>query len=258
MPISLFNARGKTPMKTIIMQPTYLPWIGYFSLIHQADYFVFLDNVQFEKQSWQQRNRILGQNGLEWITVPVLIKGRFGQLIRDVEISSNEFYTKHIKQIQQNYRCARYYDDYAAELFDRFAEYGKKPSLCNLNIALIEWFSRKLCLNTQFIRASDLNAGGRRSERLINILKELGSSLYISPMGSVEYIRQDYPIFKSSNITVLFENYVHPEYRQVYNEFTPFASIVDLLLNEGPDSLSVIVSGQKDNLTLKEISIWVK
>ncbi len=67
----------------------------------------------------------LGPNGLEWITVPVLIKGRFGQLIRDVEISSNEFYTKHIKQIQQNYRCARYYDDYAAELFDRFAEYGK-------------------------------------------------------------------------------------------------------------------------------------
>lgn len=235
------------------MQPTYLPWIGYFSLIHQADYFVFLDNVQFEKQSWQQRNRILGPKGLEWITVPVLIKRRFGQLISDVEISTSGFYEKHIKQIQQNYRRARYYDDYNTELFDCLSEYGKARSLCDLNIALIQWFSRKLTLNTHFIKASELNAGGRRSERLVNILKELNSSHYISPMGSADYIKQDYSIFKNNNITVSFENYFHPEYKQVYNKFTPYASIVDLLFNEGPGSLSILVSGQKKNFAMEEI-----
>lgn len=235
------------------MQPTYLPWIGYFNLISQADYFVCLDNVQFEKQSWQQRNRILTKKGFEWVTVPVLIKGRFGQLIKDVEISPVKFAEKHIKQIKQNYSRAQYFDDYADEFFDCLIENSKNFSLCDLNISLIKWFCSKLTLPINFLRASELKSIGKRSELLVNILKELGADHYLSPFGSFDYIKEEYKAFKQNKITVLFEQYDHPEYKQLDNEFIPYASIIDLIFNEGPKSKSIIVSGKRDNLNIEEI-----
>lgn len=240
-------------MKLSIMQPSFLPWIGYFSLISQVESFVFLDNVQFEKQSWQQRNRILTKNGLEWITVPVLIKGRFGQLIKDVEISPVKFIDKQIKQITQNYGRAKYFDEYADEFFDCLIEFSQGLSLSDLNISLIKWFCRKIKISTKFFRASELNATGKRSELLVNILNELQAEQYLSPIGSLDYIKKDYGIFKKNKIKVFFEQYDHPEYRQVYNGFTPYASIIDLIFNEGSASKSIIVSGKRDNLNSEEI-----
>ena len=232
--------------KAVIMQPTYLPWLGYFDLIDQTDIFVFLDNVQFQKQSWQQRNQIRSNEGLEWITVPVRIKKRFGQLIRDVEINPVKFPEKQIKKIHQHYSRASYFNDYYEEFSGVLTDAVKNLSLCDLNITMIEWFCSKLSLSSDFIRSSELKAEGKRAELLVNILGELDIDTYISPIGSLEYIKDDINYFQDNKITVLFSNYVHPEYNQIYKPFIEYASIIDLLMNEGDGSAEILRSGRRE------------
>lgn len=230
--------------KVVIMQPTYLPWLGYFDLIDQADVFVFLDTVQFEKQTWQQRNRIRTHQGLEWVTVPVLIKGRFGQAIKDVEIRDEAFYVNHLKQIRHNYQKANAWKSYCDEFSLVLKDAASKKSLSSLNIHLIKWLCSKLQISTQFLLASELKVQGKRSELLVDILKELGGSFYLSPQGSAEYLQEDHAFFEQGGISIAFQHYVHPEYRQVYKPFVPFASILDLLFNEGEKSREILLSGR--------------
>src|SRR5579864_5457599 len=118
-------------MKVAISQPTYLPWLGYLDLIDQVDTFVLLDNVQFEKQSWQQRNRIKTPTGLQWLTVPVIFKGRFGQHIQDVEIRE-DFAAKHLRALELNYRRAQYFDQYFPALTTVLQEFGAGRHLADL------------------------------------------------------------------------------------------------------------------------------
>lgn len=240
-------------MKVVIMQPTYLPWLGYFDLIDQADVLVFLDNVQFEKQSWQQRNKLRTPNGLEWITVPALIKGRFGQSIKDVVINPVGFPDKHIRQIKQNYSRAPCFQMY----FERFAHTlttaAKGSLLCNLNIALIEWMSSQLSISTRFVRASELGLSGKRTQLLVDILKHLKAKTYLSPLGSWDYLKEEWSLICENGVEVEFQNYSHPQYRQVYHPFVPYASAIDLLLNEGDLGAEIIRSGRKSAILAEEL-----
>lgn len=231
--------------KVVIMQPTYLPWLGYFDLIDQADIFVFLDMVQFEKQSWQQRNRIRSHKGLEWVTVPTLIKGRFGQLIKDVEIREEIFVTNHLKQMAHNYQKAKAWKDYCDDFSHALKEAAGKKMLCRLNIKLIEWLCSRLQIRTQFVSASELDVSGKRSELLVSILKRLGADIYISPQGSAEYLQADYAFFQENGISIFFQDYNHPEYEQSYKPFVPFASVIDLLFNQGQMSREILLSGRR-------------
>ncbi len=230
-------------MKVAIMQPTWLPWLGYFDLIDQADRFVFLDTVQFEKQTWQQRNRLKSSGGLGWITVPVFIKGQFGQSIADVQIDRRKFPSKHLRTIRQNYSRAVYFNEYIDEFSDLLEE-GDWHSLCELNIAVIDWLCEKFGIETELLRASQMKANGKRSERLVSILNEFGSNDYLSPMGSLEYLQEDRELFEKSRVSISFQNYVHPEYQQLYPPFLAGASALDLLFNEGLNSLQIIRSGR--------------
>lgn len=235
------------------MQPTYLPWIGYFDLIDQADVFVFLDTVQFEKQTWQQRNRIRTANGLEWITVPVYIKGRFGQPIRDVSIRTTEFPGKHIRALRQHYAKTAYCSEYLPELEGILASARSDPSLARLNVTLIRWLADRLDIGCRFTFASELAAEGSRSMRLVAILKELGATRYLSPRGSLDYLREDRHMFEEAGIPIVVQNYVHPEYRQRYASFEPGASALDLLFNEGPAAAAIMRSGRRPCLPMDEV-----
>src|SRR5271167_3263222 len=137
-------------MKIAISQPAYLPWLGYLDLIDQVDTFVLLDNVQFEKQSWQQRNRIKTPAGLQWLTVPVMFRGRFGQLIRDVEIRDAEFWRNHLRAIELNYRRSLFFDRYFEELGSRL-KYTPGGLLAELNGRLLEWFMSVLGIQTRVV-----------------------------------------------------------------------------------------------------------
>ena len=235
------------------MQPTYLPWVGYFDLIDQVDVFVFLDDVQFEKQSWQQRNRIRSSTGLEWITVPVLIKGRFGQVIRDVETNGQDYVSKHVRKLAFAYGKAAFFDEYGERLSGVLAQSSESQKLCDVCLEMIQWLCSQFGIQKRFVCSSDLAVPGKRSERLVNLLREVGAKRYLSPLGSKDYLWDDRDIFANAGIDIEFQAYDHPTYRQVYQPFEAHASAVDLLYNEGPQSLEIIRSGRRPSLAFEEV-----
>lgn len=226
------------------MQPTFFPWIGYLDLINQSDVFVFLDNVQFEKQSWQQRNRVRGNEDLLWLTVPVLRKGKFGQKINEVRINDIGFRDKHLKTIKQCYTKSKYFHLYENELVELYKQDDDNKSLSDFNVKLILWLCEKFGISTKIYISSELDCDGVRSELIVNICKKLESFDYLSTAGAVEYLKEDYDIFKSNKIDVRLHNYNHPTYTQVYEPFIAYASSIDLLFNYGDESMAILKGGQ--------------
>ncbi len=228
-------------MKVAISQPTYLPWIGYFDLMDQVDTFVFLDDVQFEKQSWQQRNRIKTPTGLQWLTVPVIFRGRLEQKIQDVEIRVPDFWRDHLRAIELNYRRAPFFTSFFGELISILDSAGSQ--LADLNIRLIEWCAKLLGIRSRLIRSSQLQQEGKRTELLANICNHLGAEEYVSPIGSAAYLLLEREVLRERGIQLTFQNYMHPEYRQMFPPFLPYACILDLFFNVGPDSPGVMRGG---------------
>lgn len=224
------------------MQPTYLPWMGYFDLIDQVDEFVLLDDVEFSRQSWQQRNRIKTANGVQWLTVPVLIKGRSTQKIHETEINlAVKGVEKHKSSIQQSYRKARYFENYYSEFFSILDE--KHTHLSDLNTNLIQWFCEKIGVTTKITKSSSLSVGGEKVDRLIQICEVLEAQCYVSPPGSKIYIDEN-NLFDPRYISLVYQDYHHPTYTQLYGEFVSHLSVLDLLFNEGQSSLDIIRSGR--------------
>jgi hypothetical protein len=225
-------------MRVAIMQPTYLPWTGYFGLMQQVDLFVYLDNVQFSRRSWQQRNQIKTASGPIWLTVPVLNKGKREQLISEVEIDSSiAFKVAHQKSIQTCYSKSKYYKEYSSKLFDCYE--GQKNLLANLNISLISCIQEALKINAKFMRASDLQANGAKDALLASICFEVGATEYISPPGSYEYLNGS-DAFKKAGIPISYLNYSHPNYDQLHSDFFPYMSCIDLLFNCGDNANEII------------------
>jgi WbqC-like protein family len=240
-------------MKVAISQPTYLPWMGYFDLIDQVDSFVFLDGVQFEKRSWQQRNRIKGSNGLILLTVPVSVKGQFGQLIAQVTISDIQDWRKHSRSVEMNYRRARFFEKYWLD-FNAVLEAGwKTGSLVDLNLAMIRWCMRQLGIEKPMLQSSQMPCTGKRSELLAEICKRLGATCYLSPLGSAEYLLEEAQEFTTRGIEVQFQHYEHPSYEQQYPPFVPYASVIDLIFNLGDEAISVVRSGRRTPFSIGEV-----
>jgi hypothetical protein len=240
-------------MKIAISQPTYLPWIGYFDLIDQVDAFVLLEDVQFEKQSWQQRNRLKTPVGLQWLTVPVIFRGRLGQLIKDVEIRDVEFWRNHCRAVELNYRRCRFFDNYFGALTSHLTVTGS-TRLVDLNVQLIEWFMDLLGIKTRLVCSSELKLTGKRTELLANICCSLGATQYVSPLGSAAYLLEEQGMLLDQGIDLVFQNYHHPEYDQLFSPFLPYASILDLIFNEGDRSLEIIRSGRREPLQSSEVA----
>lgn len=232
------------------MQPTFLPWVGYFDLIDRVEAFVLLDNVQFEKQSWQQRNQIRTAKDLEWLSVPVLHSGHSGQLICDTRIANIQFITKHLKTIELNYRRAEFFKEYFQEFEACLNEAGATCKLADLNLRLIRWVVQKLGITTPLFVNSETGCEGKRSGLLVGICQHLGASQYLSPVGSAEYLREDRSQFEQAGIQVWLHGYEHPVYRQLYTPFMPYACVLDLLFNEGPRALEIIRSGRREPTAL--------
>jgi hypothetical protein len=221
-------------MKIAVCQPTYLPWLGYFDLIDQVDIFVLLDNVQFQRQSWQHRNRLKTPSGLHWLTVPVIFRGRFGQLINEVEIRDTEFWRNHLRAIELNYRRMK-----------AMIRCSSAALIADLDILLIEWFMDVLGIQTCLLLSSRLEQPGKRMELLANICNSLGGKQYVSPVGSANYLLQEIDVLLDKGIDVVFQHYEHPQYRQVFPPFYPYASILDLIFNEGERALEILRSGRR-------------
>lgn len=240
--------------KCAIMQPTYLPWLGYFAMIDQVDKFVFLDNIQLTKRSWQVRNKIKSSNGELIITVPIINKKRNDMIISEVEINYNEnWMNKHLNSFKHNYSKAKYFDDVY-----KFIEniYMKKiNNISDLNIEIIKSICKKIGVDTEFFKASELdNIYGNKDELLVSICKSIESDYYLSALGSYLYIEKDNEggYFSRENISIEYQNYNHPKYTQLNGEFLPYISIIDLLFNYGFDeTLDIIRKGNCINFSSK-------
>lgn len=225
------------------MQPTYLPWLGYFNLMASVEHFVFLDNVQFSKQSWQQRNRVIVNDRLLWLTVPVLSHGRSDQLIDQVEVKNDtNWRSKHQKTIAEACRGA----PSGKLVMDLISEVLAKDEnhLCEINISLITAIADLLQLKCKTVRASHLGCPGGRSDRLLAICRKLGATEYFSPSGSREYLEAD-GVFANAHFPVAYQQFSPPAYRTA----EPIAagenpSIIDAIAWIGPEETRNIVYGK--------------
>lgn len=223
-------------MIVAIHQPQYLPWLGYFDKIDRADIFCFLDNVQYKKNEWQNRNRIKTARGWQWLTVPVHY--RFPQRINEVAIDTRgRWGRKHFQAISTCYGKARYFNSY----IDFFENVYEKPwnYLNDLNIYMIEGFRGLLNLDKKpILRSSEMKLRDDPTDRLIDICLHVGADTYLAGAGGADYM--DLKKFEEHGIAVYFQSFVHPKYPQLFDSFISHLSIVDLLMNCGPDSLSII------------------
>lgn len=231
-------------MRIAILQPTFLPWLGWFDIADQVDLLVLLDDVAFSKQSWQQRNRLRTSAGLEYATVPVRTAGRLGQPILAVEIADLAFATRLERMIVSHYART----DYFETLFPRFREVLNaamlRGRLAELNTNLIRWQCETLGLQTPQRTSSSLEVSGKRGEYVAKLCEALDANEYLSPAGAEEYLLADREAFDRRAVNVWLHEYRHPEYRQAYSPFVPYASTLDLLFNEGPRALEIIRSGR--------------
>jgi hypothetical protein len=232
--------------KISIMQPTFNPWIGYFSMIDDVDAFVFLDDVQLAKRSWQVRNKIKTQNGELYLSIPIRkTESRSNLLIKDAMINYElAWCKKHLSSMRQNYSKCKYF----IEVFDFIqGHYDKKiEKLSNFNCELIKGICHHLGIDTTFVNSCSLkNNNFKKDEKLVNICKELKGKEYYSALGSKEYIRSD--LFSSNDLMLSFQNYDHPTYDQYGGAFLSHMGVFDLLFNLGFDnSLQVIRQGKND------------
>ena len=227
-------------MNCVILQPSYIPWRGYFHQIAKADVFVFYDDVQFDKHGWRNRNRIKTHQGTRWLTIPVHGRGAPVQhtLIHQVEIDWTQAWNrKHWLTLQQAYGKAPYFKKYAP-LLEYF--YSQQPRfLSEFNIEYTIALARELGITeTRFIRSSSMTPTGEKTDRLISILIPLGVSHYISGPSANTYLEEDK--LAQAGISLEYMVYNYPPYEQLYPPYDPQVSILDLLMMKGPKALSFI------------------
>jgi hypothetical protein len=217
-------------------QPQYLPWLGYFDKIDKADIFVLLDTVQFKKNEWQNRNKIKTAQGWQWLTVPVTYK--YPQLINEVMINNRvNWQHKHRQALLSNYKKAPYYDDIEDKLRDILSSSWEYIS--ELNIEALKRLVAVLGIDTEIYVASELGAFPEDpDERLVAITKHFDAGMYLAGIGGKGYMNLD--TYKKSGVEVIFQDFKHPVYGQLFGEFEPFMSIVDLIFNHGDKSLTIL------------------
>lgn len=213
-----------------IHQPAYLPWLGYFDKIARADLFIWLDNVQFQKNSFQNRNKILTKDGPTWLTVPMRTSGALYETpLKDVEIdNSKNWRAKHLASIRMNYAKAPCFGDCfpaLARFYER--EWRTLDLLC---FEMLDYFNTLLGVVTPIRRASDMGAEGAKSDLVLDLCRKAGATTYLSGALGRDYL--DLASFAKAGIAVEFQDYKHPTYRQTYPEFAPNLAVVDLLMNE--------------------------
>ena len=220
-----------------VLQPGYLPWLGFFDQLRRADVFVYYDDVQYDKHGWRNRNRIKTQSGPLWLTVPVKASadahtGSPPRII-DVEIDGRTPWArKHVESIRQAYARAPHLARYLPPLEELLQR--KWDRLVDLDLACAGLMAQWLGLERRIERSSALGIGGERSERLVEICRHFGASRYVSGDAAQTYL--DLPLFERHGIQVEWQQYTHPTYPQLHGEFVPYLSALDLILNCGDEA----------------------
>jgi hypothetical protein len=233
-------------MKCVILQPSYIPWRGYFHQIYQADLFIFYDDVKYDKNGWRNRNRIKTANGVRWLTIPVNTRG-----LETEKIPINQVRTDwgrpwnqiHWETIRQAYGKAPYFSLYAGKLEEIYQ--SRPVLLADFTIQMTITLAQMLGIeHTKFLRSSEIaNLHGVKTERLIDLLTRVGATEYLSGPAAKDYIQPE--LFDQAGIELEYIEYDYPAYTQLYPPFDPQVSIIDLLFMTGLDALRYILEKDK-------------
>ena len=216
----------------MIRQPGYLPNIGFFNKIQSSDVFIHLDDAQYAKDRFDNRNKIRTKDGFEWLTVP-LKRPVFGKKLNEVLISySNDWQKNHLNLIFENYQKTDYFSSYWNSIEHLIKKKHKK--LINLNFELINFIINELKISTTIKLSSNFNTKKLKTEKLLELCNHVNTTTYISGISGKDYL--DEKLFSNSGIKVVYENFIHPIYNQFHGEFIEHMSIIDLLFNVGENS----------------------
>lgn len=231
-------------MRVGIIQSNYIPWRGYFDFIDSVDLFIFLDDVQYTRRDWRNRNRIKTREGMKWLSVPV--KNTYAsENINETRIDySASWHAEHGRKMMVAYKNAPYFKEYITEYNDILS--AGLPTISELNQKLIRWLLRLLHITTPVVNSSDFPVSGKSTERLIGLLRQVGATSYLSGPSAAAYL--DYGLFREAGIALEFKSYDYPEYPQLHGAFNPAVTVLDLLFNTGPGARDYLKSRTPDRV----------
>jgi WbqC-like protein family len=221
-------------VRIAIIQSCYVPWRGFFDLIGRCDEYVIFDRAQYVKRHWHNRNLIKTAAGLEWLTIPILSKGRREQPIDEVEIEKR-WAEKHWRALELAYRRAPFFEALAPSVRGWYERADKERRLTDVNALFLREIASLLGLSTRIVRDTSYPAQGAKTERLLGIARAAGADRYLSGPSARAYF--DETVFAAAGIEVEWMSYHgYPEYPQLHGGFEPAVSVLDLLFNVGPDA----------------------
>jgi hypothetical protein len=226
-------------------QTGYFQWLGLFEQIHRVDTFVVIDDVQFTIRDWRNRNRIKIPYGISWLTVPVLTKNKRFQNLIGVKVNNNSNWIhKHINSLKINYNKAQYFNLYIDDIVSILNR--KHNFLLDLDLEIFYWLVNSMGMKTKIVLSSSLNIRSETAhDKFVEMARILGANTILEAAAGRNWMDIEY--FQKNGISIVFQDYNHPTYNQLYmmkGGFISHLSILDLLFNHGPDSLSIL-SGQR-------------
>jgi hypothetical protein len=228
--------------KVAIVQSNYLPWKGYFDLINSVNEFILYDDIQYTRRDWRNRNKIKTKSGLMWLTIPVQVKGKYYQKIRETVISDPKWNRNHWEFISHNYFKAKYFCKYK-ELFENLYLGCQEDRLSQINYHFITEICKILGISTQISWSMNYKLVQGKTERLVDLCKQAGATEYLSGPAAKTYINDE--LFRREGIRLRYMDYSdYPEYHQLFPPFEHGVSIIDLIFNEGENAAKFMKSFQ--------------
>jgi WbqC-like protein family len=239
--LTVLSLPEHTMRKTIaVVQSNYIPWRGYFDLINSVDEFILYDDVQYTIRDWRNRNIIKTSSGPLWLTIPVEVKGKYFQKIKDTRIIDPTWGRKHWASIKHSYSRAKYFP-MQKDLFEELYSRADDKLLSHINYRFIIAICRILGINTTISWSMDYNLTGDKTERLVHLCQQAGATAYLSGPSAKAYLNED--LFSNEGIAVSYMDYSgYREYTQLYPPFQSQVSVIDLIFNEGPDATNYMKS----------------
>lgn len=231
--------------KVAILQSNYIPWKGYFDIINMVDEFILYDDMQYTKRDWRNRNKIKTVDGLKWLTIPVITKGKFYQRINETKVESHDWVHSHWRSIEYSYGKAEFFNEYKDQIRDVYEKCKNEELLSRINYSFIRCICDILGIKTKISWSSDYTLADGKTERLVALCKDAGADLYLSGPAAKDYIVDE--MFEKENIVLQYMDYSnYPEYHQLYGGFEHNVSVLDLIFNEGKNAVKYMKSFKKD------------
>jgi hypothetical protein len=236
-------------MKTLaVIQSAYIPWKGYFDIIHDSGEFVLYDTVQYVERSWQNRNQIKTPKGAQWITIPVKTKGKYKQAIQEAELVDHKWENKHFNTLQSFYSKAPFWKQYKDAFIDLYSKCGQLTTISEVNELFIYACCKLLGITTPIKQAREFVLHEGKTEKLIELCRQTGAGRYISGPAAKDYIIPGQ--FENAGVELVWKDYSgYPEYHQLHGGFTHSVSVLDLLFNAG-DNAGYYIWGWRERITV--------